>query len=267
MQTNIDGVRIVYTDEGQGLPPLLFVHGFPLSRGAWQNQVTAFAPTHRVLAPDLRGLGDSGASEGPTPMARFAEDLAALLRGLKVGPVVLVGHSMGGYVALAFQEGFPDLLGGLVLVGTRAGADTPETAAKRRASAEKVGAEGVGFIVADMAPKMLAADNRDPGMARQVRALMAPSSAQGVASALLGMADRPDATPRLGQIRVPTLVITGAEDTVIPPSESELLAQAIPRAQLEIIPQAGHLVAFEQPEAFNRCLATWLTRVGPGRNG
>lgn len=267
MQTSIDGIRIAYTDEGQGLPPLLFVHGFPLSRGAWQNQVMAFAPTHRVLAPDLRGLGDSGASAGPTSMARFAEDLAALLRELRVGPVVLVGHSMGGYVALAFQEGFSERLCGLVLVGTRAGADTPETAAKRRASAEKVGAEGIGFIVADMAPKMLAADNLDENSAQQVRALMAPSSVQGVASALLGMADRPDATPGLGQIRVPTLVITGAQDTVIPPNESELLAQAIPGAQLELIPHAGHLVAFEQPAAFNRCLAAWLTRVDPGRNG
>ncbi len=259
MHTPIDGLRIAYTDQGHGLPPLLFVHGFPLSRGAWQRQIEAFAPTHRVVAPDLRGLGESEASEGPTTMARFADDLERLLRQLGTGPVVLAGHSMGGYVALAFQERHPGLLHGLVLVGTRAGGDAPEAAAKRRGTAERVRREGISSVIDDMAPKMLAAGSRD--QLGQVRVMMQSASAAGVAGALLGMAERPDATPRLGRIGVPTLVITGAEDTVIPPSESEVLARSIPGADLEVIPRAGHLVAFEQAEAFNDRLAAWLRRL------
>jgi pimeloyl-ACP methyl ester carboxylesterase len=261
MHAPIDGLRIAYTDQGHGLPPLLFVHGFPLSRGAWQHQIEAFGPTHRVVAPDLRGLGESEASEGPTSMARFADDLEHLLRQLGTGPVVLVGHSMGGYVALAFQDRHPGLLRGLVLVGTRAGADAPEAAAKRRAAAERVRREGISSVVDDMAPKMLAVGTADGNRLGQVRALMQSASAAGVAGALLGMAERPDATPRLGRIGVPTLVITGAEDTVIPPSESEVLARSIPGADLEVIPRAGHLVAFEQAEAFNDRLAAWLRRL------
>ncbi|WP_306590771.1 alpha/beta fold hydrolase [Geothrix sp. 21YS21S-4] len=261
MKTTVEGLALAYTDRGTGQPPLLFVHGFPLSRGAWDKQVEAFSATHRVLAPDLRGLGESEGSKGAVSMDRYAEDLAALLREWETGPVVLIAHSMGGYVALAFQARFPDLLRGLVLVGTRAGADTPDAATKRRATADKVRKEGPGSVIDDMAPKMLAADNPDQAMAKEVRALMEPSRAEGVAAALLGMADRPDRTPGLSRIGVPTLVVTGADDTIIPSSESQRLAEAIPGAELEIIPKAGHLVAYEQPEAFNRRLKTWLERL------
>ncbi len=261
MQVTSDGLHITTTDQGEGLPALLFVHGFPLSRGAWGKQVPALAPTHRVLAPDLRGLGESGATEGTIPMTRYADDLAELLRALKLGPVVLVGHSMGGYVALAFLDRHPHLACGLVLVGTRAGADSAEAAGKRRATAAKVRTEGTGFVLDDMAPKMLAGEHPQEDLVRQVRALMASATPAGVAGALEGMAERADHTAALGRIGVPTLVVTGAEDTLIPPSESVFLAQHIVGAELEIIPGAGHLVAFEQPEAFNRRLLAWLARV------
>jgi pimeloyl-ACP methyl ester carboxylesterase len=260
MQAIVDGLAMTYTDQGSGSPVLLFVHGFPLCRGAWQKQVAAFSSEHRVLAPDLRGLGESQGSAGPVSMARYADDLAALLRELRTGPVILIGHSMGGYVALAFVDRHPSQVGGLVLVGTRAGADTPEAAEKRRATATRVLHEGTAFLVADMAPKMLAGDHPNADLIRQVDAFMLPSRPQGIASALQGMADRPDRTPDLARIQVPTLLITGAEDTLIPPSESQRMAAAIPGAQLEIIPHAGHLVAFEQAEAFNERLRAWLTK-------
>ena len=261
MQALIHGFQMTYTDEGQGLPVLLFIHGFPLSRGAWDKQVRAFAQSHRVIAPDLRGLGESGVPAGPVTMSRFADDLVALLRGLTIGPVVLIGHSMGGYVALNWVDRHPDLVSGLVLVGTRAGADTVEGAGKRLAAAAKVRTEGAAFVIDDMAPKMLAAGHQDPDLARQVRALMEPASPPGLANALEGMADRADVTSSLARIGVPTLVVTGTEDTLIPPSESALLASHIAGAELELIPGAGHLAAFEQPEAFNRLLQAWLVRA------
>ena len=261
MQASIHGFRMAYTDAGQGAPTLLFIHGFPLSRGAWHKQVEAFALDHRVIAPDLRGLGESGTPTGPATMSLFADDLVALLRGLKVGPVILVGHSMGGYVALNFADRHPGLVEGLVLVGTRAGADTAEGAGKRLATAQKVRTEGATFLVDDMAPKMLAAGHPEVGLVRQVRALMEPANAFGVANALEGMADRPDMTDRLAGIQVPTLVITGTDDVLIPPGESALLAERIVGAELELIPGAGHLVALERPEAFNGLLRAWLTRV------
>ncbi|MBK9797654.1 MAG: alpha/beta hydrolase [Holophagaceae bacterium] len=101
MRATLNGIEIAYTDEGEG-PPLFFVHGFPLCRRTWSKQVAAFKSSHRVLAPDLRGLGETQATPGPISMRRFAEDLFALMQHLKLGPVTLVGHSMGGYIALAF---------------------------------------------------------------------------------------------------------------------------------------------------------------------
>ena len=261
MRATVNGVTIAYTDEGDGLP-LLLVHGFPLSRGAWSRQVEAFRTSHRVIAPDLRGLGESEVTPGPVPMSRFAEDLHALMQQLDTGPVILAGHSMGGYVALAFAKAYPQALRGLVLVGTKSGADTTEGAAGRRATAEKVRAEGAAVVVDAMAPKMLSAGNADAAMAAAVRGLMANSKPEGVIGALLGMAERSDAGAWVGAIQVPTLVITGADDTIIPPSESEALAKAIPGAQLKLIPKAGHLVAFEQPEAFNAALGEWMKASG-----
>lgn len=261
MRAKVNGVRIAYTDKGNGAP-ILFVHGFPLSRGAWSKQVEAFAASYRVLAPDLRGLGESEATAGAVPMSRFAEDLYALLRHLETGPAILVGHSMGGYVALAFVKAFPQAVRGLVLVGTKAGADSPAGAAARRATAEKVQAEGTAVVVEAMAPKMLSESNPDAAMAASVRGFMSPAKPEGVIGALLGMAERPAAGTWLGKIRVPTLVITGADDTLIPPSDSEALAKAIPGARLHLVPRAGHLVAFERPGEFNSALREWLKASG-----
>jgi pimeloyl-ACP methyl ester carboxylesterase len=118
-----------------------------------------------------------------------------------------------------------------------------------------------------MAPKMLAPGHAGPDRVRQVRDLMAGGQPEGVAGALLGMADRPDRTAELAQVRVPTLILTGAEDHLIPVQESEALAGAIPGAELAVLPRAGHLVAFEQPEAFNDRLAAWLRRIEAPREG
>lgn len=260
MQATINGVKINYADEGTGRP-IVFVHGFPLSRGAWGRQIEALKASNRVIAPDLRGLGENDAAAGIITMGQFAEDVHALLQQLKTGPVVLVGHSMGGYVALAFAKKYPDMLRGLVLVATKAGADTPDAAAGRRATAEKVKAGGPGVVVDAMTPKMLAASNQDPTLLDQVRGFMAPSKPESVMAALLGMAERPDSTPMLANIVAPTLVITGADDIVIPPAESEKLAAAIPGAQLNKIANAGHLVAFEQSTEFNKALQDWLKGI------
>ncbi len=258
MHATVHGAKIAYVDEGKGVP-LLFVHGFPLHRGTWQKQIDALRSSYRIIAPDLRGLGESEAGSGTTTMAQFAQDIHGLLEQVNLGPVILIGHSMGGYVALAFAGQFPHMLRGLVLVGTKAGNDTPEAAAGRRATAEKVRAEGSKVVVEAMAPKMLAPNNHDRTMSEQVRRFMAPSKPEGVIGALLGMAERPDSTAMLAGIAAPTLVITGADDAIIPPTESEKLATAIRGAQLKIIPHAGHLVAYEQAEEFNRILREWLS--------
>lgn len=257
MMTLVNGFKMAYKDEGKG-SPLLFIHGFPLNRGSWSKQVEGLSASHRVIVPDLSGFGASEAGQGLMSMNRFAEDLFTLCLQLKTGPVTVIGHSMGGYIALAFEKAYPLFLNGLVLVSTKAGADTPDAAMARRDTAKKVLAEGIGSVVTAMAPKMLAATNTDRAMAQAVLDIMWSASPRGVENALLGMAERSDERANLKNIRIPTLVITGTDDTVIAPAESVDLADAIPGAHLVMIPHAGHLVAFEQPLAFNGALKNWL---------
>lgn len=260
MKTEIKGNIFGYDDDGHG-PALVFVHGFPFDRRVWQKQLAAFRGSHRVITVDLRGFGDSAAGDGPGAMGQYARDVRDLLRELQTERVVLVGHSMGGYVALAVAHHFPEELRGLVLVGTQAGPDSEAGAAGRRATIEKVKAGGVRVVTEAMAPKMVAPASQ-ARMLDQVQGLMATATPAGVIGALEAMADRPDSRPTLGTIEVPTLVITGAEDVVIPPAESGKIADAIQDAHLETLPGAGHLVAVEQPDEFNRVLNSWMDRLG-----
>lgn len=261
MQTEVNGVRIDFIDEGEG-PAMVFLHGFPLSKGCWQPQIDAMSADYRCIAPDLRGFGGSAATPGATTMDRFADDVGELLESLGAGPAVLVAHSMGGYVALAFARRHPEMLRGLVLVATRAGADTPEVADGRRATAEAVRSDGTQVVVDGMTPKMLAPGNDDADLLAAVRGFMTSASVDGIVGALLGMAERPDSTPDLPGITVPTFVVTGDEDVIIPPAESQTMADAIPGARLQVIPDAGHFVALEQAETFTAELREWLDNAG-----
>jgi 3-oxoadipate enol-lactonase len=259
MKTILNTAELSRDDFGVGLP-LVFLHGFPLNRHAWQKQIDTFQSSHRVIAPDFRGFGMSDTPSGETTMAQYAADVHELLQSLATGPVVLIGHSMGGYVALEFARQFPESLCGLVLVNTKATGDSAEVAAGRRGTAAQVRAQGVQIVIDAMAPMMLTEDNRDSLMMEQVRGLMLASKPEGVIGALLGMAGRADSTDLLARIEVPTLVVSGTDDRLMSPSESEKMASAIHGAQLSLIPNAGHLTAFEQPDKFNRILNAWLIK-------
>lgn len=245
-------------DKGTGVS-LLFIHGFPLNSGAWEKQLTLFSNEFRVIAPDLRGFGGTKASGEKTSMTEFADDLNELLTKLKVPSAILIGHSMGGYVALNFATRYPARTRGLVLVSTKAGPDSPETVTKREENAVKaLNGEGQA-IVDDMAAKMLSTKSEVGGVAAAKKA-MEPIQPQGMANALRGMAVRPDSAPLLLTLEVPTLIITGDADALIPAEESKKMALQIPKAELSVISGAGHLIALEKPIEFNAVLKKWLAR-------
>lgn len=252
---------LAYADQGPG-PVVALLHGFPLDRTMWESQLTTLGSMYRVIAPDLRGHGESAAPEGIYPIQDMAVDVIELLDALKITePIVLGGLSMGGYVALAMAVRFPKRLRGLMLFDTKAGADTPEAARGREQTAREVEAAGTAEpVVTALLPRLFSPITRErrPDLIARTEAQMLRTPARAVAGALRGMAARPDRTGDLARIGVPTLVMVGRDDVLTPPSEAQILASAIPNAQLVEIPDAGHLAPLENPEPVNAAILTFL---------
>ncbi|HWO71168.1 MAG TPA: alpha/beta fold hydrolase [Actinomycetota bacterium] len=239
---------------------LLLVHAFPLDARMWEPQLAAFAGSLPVLAPHLPGFGGTEPADDVMTMEVAAERLRAELDRAGVDRAVVCGLSMGGYVALEMWRRARDRISGLVLANTRAAPDGPDGVAARRALAERLRAEGIGFLVE--APPPLLSPSAPPELWAKVRKLIADQDPDAVAAASLGMAERPDSTPDLPTIDVPTLVITSTEDRLIPPEVTAPMASTIPGAVLEVIEGAGHLSNLEAPEEFNRVLREHLERCG-----
>jgi 3-oxoadipate enol-lactonase len=255
------GMELAYDESGSGVP-LLLVHGWPHNRTLWSGQLSGLPTQARCIAPDLRGFGDSSVRE-PYSIAQYADDLALLLDGLGLAQVVVCGLSMGGYVALSMLRRHRERLRGLVLVSTRATADTDEAREKRARLIAFVEEHGVEALAGRQLRAMLGRttfESHRP-VRESLRELMASAPAAGVIGGLRAMADRPDSTDLLATIDVPTLVVGGAEDTFTPPDELRGLAAAIPRSRFELIDGAGHVCAYERPGAFNHLVGEHLARL------
>jgi pimeloyl-ACP methyl ester carboxylesterase len=260
MRYTRQGVSIEYDDIGNGVP-LLLIHGFPLDRTLWRTQIAGLSQLYRVIAPDLRGFGQSSETDGEAvTMDQYAADLKALLDSVNVRQAVIGGISMGGYIALAFYAQYADRVKGLVLANTRAVPDSEEGKQSRLANAQKVGETGPGFFVESMAPKMLGPAAR-PEIKVAVHSMMARQRAAGIASALRGMAIRPDRTALLRFATIPVLIISGTADVLIPPGDSETMHALIPNSRLVIIPDAGHLSNLDKSDAFNHVVREFYKQV------
>jgi len=263
--TAADGTELAVEQRGSGVP-LVLVHGFPLDGTMWNAQMEGLADCCRVIVPDLRGFGRSGASPPPVTMEQFADDLAVLLDALGVDePVVLCGLSMGGYVAFQFWSRHAQRLKSLILCDTRSRADTPEVKASRQQTAQRVLAEGPAFLAESMPERLFAAATRDrhPHVVDAVREMIRRADPHGVAAASQGMALRPDMTDRLGDIRMPVLVMVGREDVISPPEEMRGIAEAISGAMLVEIPEAGHMAPMENPTTVNQAIREFLDTLIP----
>jgi pimeloyl-ACP methyl ester carboxylesterase len=239
---------------------LLLVHAFPLDARMWEPQLTTFADALPVVAPHLPGFGGSPAAGEAMTMDAAARRCLEALDEAGVDRAVVCGLSMGGYVTFALRNLAPERVIGLVLANTKAEADTSEAAAGRRALAERLRAEGTGSLVDSPPPLLL--EDPEPATFERVRSMIADQSADAIAAAALGMADRPDRTGELASIEVPTLVITSDGDRLIPAAVTAPMAQAIPGAELLTIAGAGHLSNLEAAGDFDEGLAGHLARCG-----
>jgi 3-oxoadipate enol-lactonase len=261
-KARISGGDLAYDVRGEG-PPLLFLHAFPLGLGMWDPQAAAFAASHQVVRFDARGFGASPPGDGLLTMERIGDDAVALLDHLGLSRAVVCGLSMGGYAALALVRRHPDRLKGLVLADTRAGADSDAARATRAAQADKVRKEGSAALADAVLPKLVGetTHKRRPEVVAGLRETIAANPPRGIADALAGLAARADSTPTLREIRVPTLVVCGAEDVITPLAEAEALARGIKGSRLEVIPEAGHLSSVENSSSFNAALGRFLREL------
>ncbi|MBP2705217.1 alpha/beta hydrolase [Microbispora sp. RL4-1S] len=252
---------------GSGVPVVL-LHAFPLSSAMWLAQREGLAPFCRVITPDLRGFGGSRLGDDEPSLDAMADDVVNLLDQEGVERAVIGGQSMGGYVTMAVCRRHPERVLGVVLAGTKAGADTEAARANRERIATAVLESGTGILVEESMPPMLGATTKQRrGMVLgRVRGLVQAAPPPAVAWAQRAMAARPDSFDVLRGLRVPALIIVGDEDELTPAPEAQAMAEAmagtVAGARTAVVEQAGHLVAMEQPEAFNRLVAEFVKSLG-----
>lgn len=260
MKADINGVSIAYDDTGSG-PALLLIHGFPLCRRMWRPQGKALARAgYRVIAPDLRGFGESSISDGAVAMETYADDMIGLLDRLGIERAVVGGMSMGGYVLMNLLERYPDRVPAAVFIVTKAGADDAAAKAKRTALAESVMREGAKAASGAFRGVLFAAETLEkrPELVDEVSSWMDATGQAGLAAGLIAMRERKDSVPLLPRFSLPAMVIGAEGDMAIPPENSRLIASGLSGAELCIIHGGGHMVNLEQPEAFNETVLDFL---------
>lgn len=254
-----------FTDTGSGAP-LVLLHAFPLDSRMWDRVASGLAGRARVIAPDLPGFGRTPLSAAEPDLDVYATEVLALLDRLGLDRVVVGGCSMGGYVAMAMLRAEPRRVAGLVLVGTRSVADAPEHRQNRYAMAERAEREGAGPLLEGFMPVLVGAATVEgrPDVIDTLTRMALEQSGAAVAWAQRAMAARPDYTAVLRDATVPALVLCGEQDTLIPVDASRSMADVLQRAELVVVPDAGHLPPVETPAAVASAVTGWLdSPAGP----
>lgn len=227
----------------------------------WSPQTAALARACRLITFDMRGFGESGGTL--ESLDQLADDLHGLVDQQRISSFVLGGFSMGGYVVFRYLARHLDRINALMLLDTRAEADAPEAKERRFAGIERIRREGPAGFLDDFAKLVVSARTSEtrPEILTEVRRMMDGAKTDSLTGSLRALAERPDSTPLLKDIKVPTLVVVGEDDKATPVDSARKMATTIPKAELAIIPGAGHVSNIEQPEAFNRALVDFLNKL------
>jgi len=265
MRVTVDDATIDVETAGDG-SAILLLHGFPLSREIWDAQAAHLQQTARVIRPDLRGTGRSTTSDGPYLMEALAGDIAAVLDAMQVESVTVIGHSLGGYVAMAFARMYAERVSRLALVCSRLCADAPATAKEREELADRCEEKNsMEPVLQTYLPRLFAPETsrRHPEIAARVAGIIRSNDPRGAAAMLRGMAQRSASDDIAGDLHMPVLVVSGKHDLIVPAAEIASVAQIFPRGETLQMAGSGHLPMLEQPAELSEGLALWLaTHVG-----
>ena len=251
--------EIAYWVMGDGAPVVL-LHPFPANHELMVPAAQVLAARYRVILPDLRAHGESEAGDGPATMEKHTADLMRILDDADVGRAVFAGVSIGGYILFEFWRRYRGRIAGLVLSDTRAQGDSAEGRAARLKSAEDVLERGTEVFVDGMVPKLFGKTTlaSRPDLVDQAKRIMLKMSPADVAQVQRGMAERPDSGPTLATINVPTLILSGEEDTLTTVADGDFMRQRIAGSQLQVIAKAGHYAVWEQPTETGKLLRQFV---------
>lgn len=251
-------VTLSYSEQGQG-DPLVLLHGFPFKGSLWQHQARHLSDAYRVITPDLRGFGQSEVTDGIYEMEVLARDVLGLLDRLELPKATIMGHSMGGYVALALWRLAAERFRALGLIASHVWADSEAQRDAREALIAQILEHGSGAVVQAMLPRLFApASSTDEPIQEQARAMMLEARPTSLIGALRGMMRRPDSSDLLPHISVPTLILCGDADPIVPPERAEEMARQLPNATLVVVENAAHMPMLEQPQATALAMRTFL---------
>jgi pimeloyl-ACP methyl ester carboxylesterase len=218
---------------------------------------------YRAIAYDIRGHGESDIGDGQFMIEGHVEDLFALLDHLQIQKTVIVGLSMGGYIALRALEKKPDRFLGAVLCNTRSESDPNEGKLKRFAGLTLVKTKGSAAFAEGFVPNLFAPGNQKSHQKEMegIRATITRTPPLSIAGTLIALAARTDTTASLPSLKVPTLIMVGEADQLTPPAASEAMHERIPGSELFIVPGAAHMSNLENPDFFNEKLLGFLKRI------
>lgn len=260
----VNQATIHYNDEGQSHIPLVFIHGFPFDRSSWHPQYDYFKQFNRVVIYDIRGFGSSlSDSDTQFSIDTFAKDLIAFLKALNIEKAIVCGLSMGGYVLMNALRLDPDRFAGIVLCDTQCGADSAEAKEKRSKTIAQIREKGVqdfadGFLKNAFHPQTF---KDKPETVEAIRNVVVTTTQQSLVATIRALAERPSTCDVLSSVKVPALILCGAQDTVTPPEKSEEMHALIRNSRYHLIEGAGHLSNLEQPERFNQYLGEFIKTI------
>ena len=245
--------------------PVVLLHGFPLDASIWKPCCEKLAALgYSVFAPDLRGFGQSSQIEQPISLADLADDVEHV-RAILIGdqPYILGGLSLGGYVAFEVWKRHRASLRALILSNTKPQADSDEAKQGRLAMADKALQESTWAAVSPMLAKLLSARTleHDLATAQMVKEMMSRVPASTVAAIQRAMAARHDFSQQLASIKIPTLIVTGAEDPISPAADNQQWGSQIPTHRIEIIPQSAHLPQVEATEKLCEVISNFCANL------
>ena len=257
----MDPVDLAHDDVGDG-PVVVLIHGHPFNRGMWAPQLAALRDRFRVIAPDLRGYGDSPVTPGTVPMAQLAADVSHLLDRKGIASAALMGLSMGGLVVMELAAAQPERWWAYGFIATTAQRVTEQERAARLDSARTMDEQGMRPVAGQMAARLFGPAPSDE-LTQTIMAMMLATNPAGAAAAVRGRAERPDYQPALKALRAPVLVCAADHDSYSTAEITSELAGCLPDPDVVVMEGVGHLPNLERPDAFNTHLLRFLTRALP----